>query len=156
MLPIGRIGKNDARGPERATNLTRDEQVTLLTLWSMARSPLMYGGLMTDMDEWTLGLLTNPEVLAVDQDSRDNRLAVDRGEHLAWTAREPRTGDTYLALVNLADEAAMVTVTLAEIGLAGPLKVRDLWKRSDDGRATDRVERGVAAHGAMLLRLGRG
>jgi hypothetical protein len=153
MLPLGRIGRNDARGPERSTSFTPAEQVTLMTLWSLFRSPLMYGGLLTEIDDATRRLLTNPEVLAVNQDSTDNREAVSRGDHIAWTAREPATGDTYLALFNLADRAGNVAVTLAELGLAGPVAVRDLWQRRDEGHAQAQVVRTLPPHGAALLRL---
>lgn len=73
MLPIGRIGRNDAIGKERPTRLTPAEQTTLLTLWSIFRSPLMLGGSVVDLDDSTYSLLTNPEVLAVNQRSRGNR-----------------------------------------------------------------------------------
>ncbi len=74
MLPLGRIGPHPGDGgPPRNTNLTHDEQVTMMTLWSIFRSPLILGGELPSSDEWTTKLLTNPEVLAVDQHSKDHR-----------------------------------------------------------------------------------
>ena len=89
----------------RTTRFTPDEQRTLMTLWSIARSPLIHGGDMTKTDAATLALLTNPEVIAVDQASTDNR-QVDRDEkNVVWTARDSRSSDAYLALFNLGEEA---------------------------------------------------
>ena len=77
MLPIGRLGPRPGEGDVRDTKFTRDEQITLMTLWSMFRSPLMMGGDLLSMDEWTTSLLTNPEVIALDQHSRDNHPVVN-------------------------------------------------------------------------------
>ncbi len=73
MLPIGRLEPTAGWGKPRVTRLTRDEQRTLLTLWSIFRSPLIMGGNLTLCDEWTESLLTNPEVIAVDQHSSENQ-----------------------------------------------------------------------------------
>jgi alpha-galactosidase len=63
MLPVGHLGLAPGWGKARDTQLTRDEQRTLLTLWSIFHSPLMIGGDLTSADEWTTSLLTNPEVI---------------------------------------------------------------------------------------------
>ena len=67
MIPLGRIGKRSV-GPERATRFTRDEQITLMSLWAILPSPLMLGMNLPENDPWTLSLLTNDEVLAINQD----------------------------------------------------------------------------------------
>lgn len=95
MLPLGVLNLG-----ERSTRFTPDEQHTLLTLWSIARSPLMHGGDMTRMDDFTLSLLTNDEVLAVSQRSAGNRPLFERDELVAWTADVPGSSDRYLALFN--------------------------------------------------------
>ena len=81
----------------------RDEQLTLMTLWSIARSPLMHGGDMTKSDEFTLSLLTNDEVIAVNQRSTNNRPLFDRDELIGWTADVPGSRDKYLAFFNTRD-----------------------------------------------------
>jgi len=98
MLPLGTLvlGK-------RTTRFTEDEQITLMTLWSIARSPLMHGGDMTKTDLFTLSLLTNDDVLAVNQKSERNRPHFDHDGLIAWTAIDPTNGDTYLALFNTRD-----------------------------------------------------
>src|SRR5690349_19797010 len=106
MLPLGRIGIRAERGDPRMTNFTRDEQYTLMTLWSIFKSPLMFGGNLPDNDPFTLSLLTNKNVLDVLNKSANNRPLFQDAEKAAWTADEPRTGAKYLALFNKADQVA--------------------------------------------------
>jgi alpha-galactosidase len=98
MLPFGVLDLG-----RRKTRFTPDEQVTVMTLWSIARSPLMHGGDMTKMDDFTLGLLTNDEVLAVNQHSANNRPLFERDKLIAWTADVPGSKDKVLALFNAQD-----------------------------------------------------
>ena len=102
MLPLGvlELGR-------RSTRFTRDEQYTLMTLWSIARSPLMHGGDMTKTDDFTLSLLTNKEVLAVNQDSVNNRPLFDHDELIAWMADVPGSPDKYLAVFNARDRVRL-------------------------------------------------
>ena len=149
MLPLGRLAVNDGG---RATNFTRDEQVTMMTLWCIFRSPLMLGCELHECDAWTLSLLTNPEVLRLETDSsgaeqlaRDERRAV-------WASRDSG-GGVNLALFNLSDETARVGVPLAEAGLRGRQAMRDLWARADLTSAEDSVSAELPPHGAALYRL---
>ncbi|OIR08113.1 alpha-galactosidase A precursor [mine drainage metagenome] len=98
MLPLGRIMMDN-----RASRFTPDEQVTLMTLWSIARSPLIFGGDLTKLDPFTRSLITNDEVIAVDQHSADNRPLFDHDGLIAWTAKDPADGSTYLAVFNTRD-----------------------------------------------------
>ena len=97
MLPIGTIDLG------RKTWFTHDEEVTLMTLWCIARSPLMAGADLAKLDEFTLGLLTNDEILQVDQDSSNNRqLFRTEGGGVGWTADAPGGGN-FVALFNTHD-----------------------------------------------------
>jgi alpha-galactosidase len=100
---------------QRTTRFTPDEQITLITLWSIARSPLMHGGDLTKTDDFTLSLLTNDEVLAVNQRSERNRPLFDRDGLIAWTAVEPSTGDAYLALFNARDRVPLTAQNASQI-----------------------------------------
>lgn len=102
MLPLGVLNLG-----ERATRFTPDEQRTMLTLWSIARSPLMHGGDMTKTDDATFALLTNDEVLAVNQHSANNRPLFDRDDLIAWTADVPNSPDKYLAVFNVRDRVRL-------------------------------------------------
>ncbi len=102
MLPFGTLVLG-----ERTTRFTPDEQRTVMTLWSIARSPLMHGGDLTRTDAFTLSLLTNPEVIAVDQASANNRPLFDRDGLVAWTADVPGSTDKYLAVFNARDRVPL-------------------------------------------------
>lgn len=152
MLPIGLIR---AYSPETAhqTHFTKDEQRTMLTLWCIFRSPLMIGAEMRAMDNWTLDLLTNDEVLRLlkysygaDQVSRSTDQAI-------WFSHDEEGGH-YVALFNLMDlSEKILSVDLAELGMTGSYVVRDLWARSDVGTTAKSVIAQVRPHGAALLKL---
>jgi len=154
MLPLGRIGLRAERGDPRQTNFTRDEQYTLMTLWSVFRSPLMFGGDLPSNDAFTLSLITNEEVLAVNQRSAGNRELFARGNQIAWVADVPKTKDKYLAVFNLDDgPAAEIRIEWRELGLGGECSVRDLWAKKDVGIFSDGFAPRVNPHGAALYRL---
>jgi len=104
MLPLGRIGIRAERGNPRMTNFTKDEQYTLMTLWSIFKSPLMFGGHFPDNDAFTLSLLTNKNVLKVLNESTNNKPIFSNNEKAAWIADDPKSGDKYLAVFNIADQ----------------------------------------------------
>ncbi len=150
MLPLGRIGMGH-RHP-RGTAFTRPEQVTMMTLWCIFRSPLMMGGEMNENDDWTLALLTNEEVLRVNQEGNGAwQVARDAG-HAVW-ASHGSGGELHVALFNLADTPAFLTIPLAELDLPADVHVRDLWKRMDLENGAATVPLAVEPHGARLLTL---
>jgi alpha-galactosidase len=102
MLPFGVLDLG-----RRTTHFTPDEQKTVMTLWSIARSPLMHGGDMTKMDPFTLSLLTNDEVLAVNQKSTNNRPLFDRDNLIGWVADVPGSPAKFLALFNARDRISL-------------------------------------------------
>jgi hypothetical protein len=154
MLPLGRIGIRAERGEPRQTNFTKDEQITLMTLWSIFRSPLMFGGDLPSNDAFTLSLITNEEVLGVNQRSMGNRELFARGNQIAWIADVPGTKDKYLALFNLDDRSATkIKIEWRELGLGGKCIVRDLWAKKELGIFQDGFAPQVNPHGAALFRL---
>lgn len=170
MLPLGMLG-------QRRTNFTPDEQRTLMTLWSVARSPLMHGGDMTRTDDFTLSLLTNDEVLAVNQRSTHNRPLFSRDGLIAWVANVPDAPDKYLAVFNTRDRllpggarpagaaapaapgndnaapGLPVAVKLSDLGLTRGVTIRDLWTHRDLGETAGDFAPVVPFHGAGLYRL---
>jgi alpha-galactosidase len=153
MLPLGNLEMG-----RRRTRFTPDEQVTLLTLWSIARSPLIMGGDLRNLDDATWSLLTNDEVLQVNQASRGNREMFRSNGLAAWHAQSMRGRDLYLALFNLRDPTpaaatAAVSIKLTDLGLSGPVGVRDLWRRLDLDVVRDEFAPSVTCHGARLFRL---
>lgn len=100
MLPMGHISIRGERGADRRTNFTHDEQYTLMTLWSIFKSPLMFGGHLPDNDTFTNSLLTNNEVLEMHNYSVNNKEWYSQDDRIAWTADDPANGDKYVALFN--------------------------------------------------------
>jgi len=172
MLPLGNVRAWQTR--DNWTHFTKDEQYTLMSLWSIARSPLIMGGNMPNNDEFTLSLMTNDEVLAVNQHSTNNRQLFNTNNTVAWVADMPGSKTKYVALFNplplpvarrgrganaetntaaAAPEDAMpreVSVKLAELGFNGPVKVRDLWNHKDLGTVTDTLTQKINSHGGAL------
>ena len=155
MLPLGVIAMG------RPTRLTRDEQVALVTLWAIARSPLMMGGDLTRLDDSTLSLLVNDEVLSVDQHSEENRQLFNQDGLVAWVARPVHSDDRYVAVLNTRDAppgpravaGAPVPVSLSDLGGWTRCEVRDLWQHTQDGVARDVFAPTVRWHSARLFRL---
>jgi alpha-galactosidase len=153
MLPLGRLRLTDPEGKGQPTRFTADEQRTVMTFWSIIRSPLIMGGDLLTLDEPTLALLTNPEILAVNQGSRKNRPAIMNEGEAVWTAEDPDSGGTYVAVFNLAAKPATIEVPFADLKLAaGPRQARDLWDRKDLGAVTA-VRMTLAPHGSGIWRL---
>jgi hypothetical protein len=153
MLPLGYLGPAPGWGKARVSRMTHDEQRTLVTLWSMFRSPLMVGANLPNSDEWTISLLTNAEVIAVDQKSRENRVAVSSDSAVVWTAR-PEVGDGwYVAVFNLEDAPQSLRYPWADLRMpAGSHAVRDLWA-GRDLPAADSLAATVMPHGCLLYRV---
>ena len=95
MLPLGKIGLRAERGVPRMTGFTKDEQYTLMSLFAIFGSPLMFGGDLPSNDEFTLGLITNKDVLEVNQHSINKNSFSEKMTLIAWTADDPKTGDKY-------------------------------------------------------------
>jgi alpha-galactosidase len=154
MLPLGRIGLRAERGEPRMSRLTQDEQVTLMTAWSIARSPLMFGGHLPDNDAFTLWLITNDEVLAVDQRSTGGRQLSANGNQIVWVADASAPRAKYVAFFNIGDtEEERIHLDWTDLGLTGPCEVRDLWARKDIGRVTGGSTVAVRPHGSVLYRV---
>lgn len=98
MLPLGKICIRGERGDERWTKFTRDEQYMLMNLWTIFKSPLMFGGDLPQNDEFTNSLLTNRDVLHMHSTSANNRELSNEDNKIIWTADDPETGDKYVAM----------------------------------------------------------
>lgn len=153
MLPLGHIGIRAERGVDRMSLLTHDEQTMLMTLWAMSRSPLMFGGDLPSNDDFTLGLLTNADVLAITLNSTDNRELFRQGDHVAWKAKSGDSDALYVALFNLGEEIAEIGVDFASLDGGSRYQVTELWSHADLGVVTGWVAQSIPAHGSRLFRL---
>jgi len=158
MLPLGMLRMNSEDPAERPCKLTRDEQRTVMTLWCIARAPLMLGSDLPSMDDFPRSLVTNEELLAVDQTSTHNRAMFQRRNTAAWAATDPESGDEFLALFNLDDTSAQdVGMNLDDLYVlnAGPARIRDLWAGKDLGEHHGVFAVTLPPHGAGLYRVTR-
>ena len=153
MLPLGKVGKHF--GQERDCLFTRQEQKTTMTLWCIFGSPLMLGAEMTKLDDWTLSLLCNEELLWLENGQFVSRQVLRDREKCVWCAVHPKTGEYYVALFNLKNEPQEIRVTPEECASMFPTgflfdresPIKEIWSGEyyKDLRGT------VAPHGTLLF-----
>ena len=155
MLPLGHIGIRAERGNERPSLLTHEEQYTLMSLWSIFRSPLMMGGDLPTSDAFTYDLLTNAEVLVVNQHSDNGRESYREGSTIAWTADMPGSGAKYVAVFNRGDTGETIDLPWSKVGVdwSSP-KVRDLWQHKDL-KGLETIHITLRPHASVLYKVTR-
>ena len=153
MLVVGHVGWGPALHP---TKLTSNEQYTHISLWCLLSSPLLIGCDLTKLDDLTINLLTNDEVLEVNQDElgkQAGRLAKD-GEGEVW-AKPMADGSWAVGLFNLGSTPRPITADLSLLGITGKATVRDLWRQKDLPPATGKLTQTIPRHGCALLRVAK-
>ena len=154
MLIVGRVGW----GHLHPTHLTPDEQYTHISLWCLLSAPLLIGCDMTKLDDFTLNLLSNDEVLALDQDAlgKEATCVVTNGEVRVYE-KELEDGGRAIGFFNLGAAPAKLEFNeFAKLGLAGKQRVRDLWRQQDLPDVTDSMKDSfsvpIPAHGVQLYK----
>ena len=154
MLPIGYIKQDYS--PDITTQFTKDEQVTMLTLWSIFRSPLIIGGEMTKFDDFTMSLLTNEGILKMHRNARHShqvwRREMNGSEIVLWTAADAE-GCQYAALFNIGENAADISVPLTELEIYEAKNITELW--SNEAFHADNISADLAPHSARAYYLSR-
>ncbi len=170
MLPLGELRPSPGDGAPRSTRLTPSEQQTLLTLWSVARSPLILGANLTLIDDATLKLLTNPDVLRIDQTATRSGQVLHSGDILAWTADLPPDlpadlppalrpaphsdaagATTALAIFNTGDGPVTITTSFAAYGLDDvTYRVHDAWSGKSLGKLKSIDNLTIEPHASIL------
>ncbi|MDP4088366.1 MAG: glycoside hydrolase family 27 protein [Bacillota bacterium] len=153
MLALGYLGKGF--DDERSTRFTSEEQITMMTLWCIFRSPLMLGAELTKLDEWTRSILTNKKVLRLLSHSRGAK-QIKRDKYQAvWLSKDTEEDAYYLAVFNLSDDIQKISITAEEIGLSSfkDKKMEELWSSEAFNGSDGVFETGVSAHGAQLYKL---
>lgn len=151
MLVIGMVGW----GPKlHYTQLTADEQYTHISLWSLLAAPLLIGCDMAQMDDFTRSLLTNDEVIDVNQDPLGLQAVPvwQQGDQVIY-AKHLEDGSMAVGLFNRGWQTVKMNFTLRMLGLRGRQTVRDLWRQKDLTECTDKFETAVAPHGVVLVRV---
>ncbi|WP_117168278.1 glycoside hydrolase family 27 protein [Paraliobacillus sediminis] len=156
MLPLGHIGIRSVDGgaSDRYTRFTKDEQITMMTLWTIFRSPLMFGGELRDNDTFTNSLLTNKEVLHMYQTSDNARQVYREDEKVVWTTRGIN-GLIYVALFNIGEVKSEVSITWNELEIDGKdvVQVEDLWEQNKVRTVNDKITFELRPHAAILLKV---
>lgn len=130
MLPLGTIQLTEKLPEYRArkTRFTKDEQYMVMNLWCIFRSPLMFGGEMTLMDDFTLSLITNKELLDINESSSDNRPLIWDKKTAVWTCRD-KNGKNVFAFFNLEDEEKDVSIDVGKAGISAFGSLHDIWTK---------------------------
>ncbi len=153
MLVVGQIGGWPPSNLH-PTKLTPDEQYLHISLWCLLTSPLLIGCDMEKMDDFTLSLLTNDEVLEVNQDTLCKQAVQVGGDgDLKVYAKPLDDGSLAVGLFNTGKESATATANWYDLKLKGKQRVRDLWRQKDLGVFADKFEAPVAAHGVVFVRI---
>ena len=157
MIPLGHIAiRSKMGGNPHMTHFTRDEQLTLMSLWALAPSPLMLGMNLPDNDAWTTALLTDPDVLAVDQDwpvLHSHRLFIPGQPEEIWV-RLMHDGSQVVGLFNRTDKPIKLNLAWSVLGYSRPPAVRDLWLQRNYEKSP-KFTAELPIHGCYLLRLSR-
>jgi hypothetical protein len=150
MLVVGWVGWGPNLHP---TGLTPDEQYTHISLWCLLSAPLLIGCDLTRLDNFTLNLLTNDEVLAIDQDPLGKQATpvFKEGDIQVWV-KELSDGTKAFGVFNLGTTAKKFSLPLKQIGLEGKVWLRDLWRQKDLGGFTGSFETLVPSHGVILVK----
>ncbi|HSB77063.1 MAG TPA: glycoside hydrolase family 27 protein, partial [Terriglobales bacterium] len=153
MLPLGKLRVTAKEGGGSPSKFTTDEQQTAMTLWCISRSPLIFGGDLPSNDAATTALITNREVLQVDQQSSGNRQVLQKGNVRAWRAQTAGGKDYYVAVFNLGEQAQEMRLTWSGLGVrTASAQVRDLWRHKDLGRLKD-LQLNLRPHASALYRV---
>ena len=151
-LLLGKIG--DRKGGLVSTPLSHEERYAYMSLWSLLAAPLFLSGDMPSLDDFSLSLLTNDEVLEVNQDALGKQAArvVNTDETDVW-AKDMEDGSKAVGLFNRGELPQNVSVRWADLGIKGRHVVRDLWRQKDVGTFAGQFESLVPRHGVVLVRI---
>jgi len=154
MIPLGRLSIRGERGSDRMSELTKDEQYTLMTLFTVFRSPLFFGGDLPSNDAFTLSLLTNEEVLTMHSESSDVRLLFYDQDQVAITSENKNLNLRYLALFNRSDSTSLdLSVNLSDLGFADKVKITNMWTGVELGETMDMFVQNLSPHASGLYKI---
>lgn len=157
MLPLGELGKGFGNSGWH-TNLTKEEQRTMLTLWCVFGSPLMIGAELTRLDEWTLDLLTRKDILKLVSCEYVGRQFEKNGDYAVWSCMNSTTGEKYVALFNFRDTEQEIKCDLNEVeqfaeAQGNASHAKELWSQQDTVLCENVLTDIVPPHGARLFAL---
>ncbi len=151
---IGWVGDARITGKGVPTTLTPNEQYCYMSMWCLMAAPLIFSGDMTKLDEFTVNVLCNAEVIEVDQDplGRQAKILRQSDEELVL-AKPMEDGSVAVGLLNLDETAREMSIDFADLKLEGKQRVRDLWRQRDIGQFEETFRAKVPRHGVVMVRL---
>jgi len=160
MLPLGKIGIRAERGDPRMCALTKDEQTTIMSLFSIFRSPFMFGGNLPDNDEFTLSLLTNNDVLYINRYSKNNHQLFRKDDIIVWVADDTKTDNKFLAVFNAQDpsgvmpvDSTVIRINLENLGITGTCEIQNVWTHQNLGTFFKEFAPVIRSHASGLYRI---
>jgi hypothetical protein len=154
MIPVGKLAtRSGDGGGERFTLFTKEEQYSMISLWSIARSPLIIGNDLTQNDAFTLALISNPEIIEVNQKGSGQKQIHNGNGTIIWQSQCPDKKSFYIALFNQKDEPAKIELPLDKLGFKGKCSVRDVWERKDIGVFEKNFAQTIGRHSAGMYKI---
>ena len=149
------LGMVNFGGKQHPTRLKPEEQYVHMTAWCMASAPLLLGCDLDKLDAFTLGLVENPEVLAIDQDSlgKQATLVSNQGNDMLVYAKKLEDGGKAVAFYNLSERPVKIMAQWGELGISGSHTVRDLWREKDLGKYDTDFSTAVQPHSVELVKI---
>ena len=153
MLIVGKVGwgKNI-----HSTHLSPDEQYTHITLWSILAAPLLIGCDLEQMDDFTMNLLSNREVIAINQDIagiQGSRVYADNNKEIEVWSKPLKDGSIAVGLFNLSDNKQDISIFWDQLNIQGKQKVRNLWEQKDKGVYINKYQSDVPSHGVLFIKI---
>ena len=150
---IGWVGSAFDQSEGTPTTLTANEQYSYMSMWSLMAAPLIFSGDMAKLDEFTLNVLCNAEVIDIDQDALGKQARiVTQDDDTLVLAKPLEDGSLAVGLFNLDDLPQTIRTSWQELGLTGPCRLRDVWRQVDIGTVDEKFEAVVPRHGVTLIR----
>ena len=148
MIPLGKINIRGEHGDgARMSRFTPEEYQTLLSFWTIYRSPLMLGMDLTQMDDYTYSVITNQDAIKINQTSINNReLKFEKDQYTVWAANSPDSLEYYLAMFNLSDKPMQMSVDLNEVGVEEASSLKDIWTDKEEDVVSENLTYQVAPH----------
>lgn len=155
ILQIGAVGAQSS-GKAGKNHLTFEEQRTVMSMWCMLSVPLLIGADMEQLDDATLSLLTNEEIIAVNQDALGKAASLVKTlDNTEFWSKQMEDGSVAVGLLNLSNEERNVKFPFSFLQLDGSQKLRNLWTKVDLGTFKDEFETAIPAHGIVMLQLSK-
>ena len=151
---IGWVGNAHGMGEGKPTTLTPNEQYSYMSMWCLMAAPLIFSGDMDKLDDFTLNILCNAEVIEVDQDPLGKQAPIiAQTDEYFIMVKDTEDGSKAVGLFNTTEIAINIAISWKDLGIEGPCRVRDLWRQKNLGTYKNRFEAKVPRHGVMLVRI---